>query len=107
MVFSDLGYYLLLCLIWVGIFIIFWAICGFIIYRFVDRKLRVCPNCKRGASGMITNTDIEPLGIEIDHSGKKSVKIKSEKVTDHFKCKHCEHTWLRTFERKERFPLDN
>ena len=106
MVLTDLGYYILLCLIWVVIFVIFWAICGFFIYRFIDRKLRACPNCKRRASGMITNTEIEPLGMQIDHAGRKSMQVKSEKVTDYFECTHCNHTWIRTYERKERIPLD-
>lgn len=105
MIFSDLGYYLLICLIWLGIFVIFWSICGFLIYRYVDRRLRACPNCKRGASGTITQTEIEQLGVHIDHSGKKSVQVKSEKVTDHYECANCGHTWLRTYERKEQIPL--
>ena len=107
MVLADFGYYFLICLIWVSMFAVFWAICGFVIYRVVDRKLRACPNCKRGASGIITNTEIEPLGMQIDHSGKGPMRVKSEKVTDHYECKHCDHTWVRSFERKERIPLDN
>jgi len=106
MILTDLGYYILLCLFWVVIFVIFCAICGFFIYRFIDWKLRACPNCKRGASGMITNTEIEPLGMKIDHTGRKPMRVKSEKVTDYFECTHCDHTWIRTYERKERIPLD-
>ena len=107
MVLSDFGFYLLLCLFWIGIFIVFWAVCGYLIYFFVDRKLRSCPNCKRRAAGKITKTEIEPLGEIVDHRGRKSVRVKSEKVTDHYKCKHCEHIWMRTFERKEQTPLDD
>ena len=106
MVFSDFGYYLLLCLIWAGIFAIFWAICGYIIFRFFDRKLRACPDCKRKAVGFITDTEIERLGTEVDHSGKEPVRVKSEKVIDHYECKHCGHIWMRTYERKERLPLE-
>jgi hypothetical protein len=106
MVFSDLGYYVLICLIWVMIFVVFWSIAGFLIYRFVDRKLRACPNCRKRAAGMIQETEIEPLTTKIEHTGKESVQIKSEKVTDHYQCKHCEHTWLRTYERKERIPIE-
>jgi hypothetical protein len=106
MVLSDFGYYILLCLIWVIVFIIFWAICGFLLYRFVDRKLRRCPDCNRGSSGMITDTDIEHLDVEIDHSGKQAMKIKSEKVTDHLECKHCGHTWIRSYVRKDRIPIE-
>jgi len=106
MVLSDLGYYILLCIIWVGIFIIFWAICGYILYRLVDRKLRACPNCKRRASGIIENTELESLGTQIDRTGKEPMQITSEKVTDHFECKHCHHTWIRNYVRKESTPLN-
>ena len=105
MVFSDLGYYFLICGIWVAIFIVFWAVLGFLLYLMVDRKLRACPNCKRKASGIIEHTELEPLGKQIEHSGKESVQISSEKVTDHFECKHCHHTWERTYVRKERLPM--
>lgn len=106
MLFSDLGYYLLICLIWVAIFAVFWAVFGFFIYRTVDRKLRACPNCKKKAAGMIVETEITPLGMQMEHSGKELVQVKSKKVSDHYECKHCQHTWMRTFERKERLPLD-
>ena len=102
---TDFGYYALICIIWVVVFIVFWAICGYILYRFVDRKLRACPNCKRKASGIIEHTELESLGKKIEHTGKESVQISSEKVTDHFECKHCHHTWMRTYVRKERIPI--
>jgi hypothetical protein len=105
MVFPDFVYYILLCLIWVAVFVIFWAICGFIIFRVVDRKLRACPDCKRRAAGIITNTEIEELGLQVDHTGKEPMRIKSEKVTDQYECKHCGHIWMRTYERKERTPV--
>ena len=105
MILTDIGYYVLICLAWVGVFIIFWAICGYIIYNLVDRKLRACPNCKRKASGIIEHTELEPLGVQIEHSGKESVQVSSEKVTDHFECKYCKHTWMRTYVRKERIPI--
>jgi len=106
MVLTDFGYYILLCLIWVGFFAIIWAIAGFFIFRFIDGKLRACPKCKRRASGKIEHTEIEPLGTQTEHTGKGPVEIKSEKVTDHYVCKNCNHTWIRTFERKERIPLE-
>ena len=105
MVLTDLGYYIFLCIIWVGIFVIFWGICGYFLYHLVDRKLRACPSCKRKASGKIESTDLEPLGTQIDRSGKEPMQVISEKVTDHFECEHCHHTWVRTFERKERIPV--
>lgn len=105
MIFSDFGYYILLCLIWAVIFAIFWAICGYIIFRVVDQKLRACPGCRRKAAGIITDTEIEQLDMQVDHSGKESMRVKSEKVTDHYECKHCGHAWMRTYERKERTPI--
>ena len=102
---ADIGCYVLICLFWVFVFIVFWAICGYIIYNLVDRKLRACPNCKRKASGIIEHTELESLGKKIEHTGKESVQISSEKVTDHFECKHCHHTWMRTYVRNERIPI--
>jgi DNA-directed RNA polymerase subunit RPC12/RpoP len=105
MTFTDLFYYCLTALIILAIFGVFWAIAGFVIFRTVDRRLRRCPNCKRGAVGIIVDTETTPLGTHIDRSGKNPVQIKSEKVTDHFECKHCGHKWMRTYERKERYPI--
>ena len=102
----DFLYFGLLILLLLGIFAVVWLIGGYILYRVVDRKLRACPNCKRGASGTIIETEIEPLGTQIDRTGKEAMRVKSEKVTDHYQCKHCNHTWMRTFERKERTPVN-
>lgn len=103
--FTDLFYYLLIFLIILAIFAVIWLIGGVIIYRIVDNKLRRCPNCKRGAAGFIVQTETEALGIRMDRTGKELVRIKSEKVTDHYECQHCKHTWIRSFERKERMPV--
>lgn len=102
---TDLFYYCLIAFIILAIFGVFWAIAGFIIFRSVDSRLRRCPNCKRGAVGIIVDSEITPLGTQVDRSGRNPVQIKSEKVTDHFECKNCGHTWMRTYERKERTPL--
>jgi len=105
MTFLDLLYFTLILLIFLAIFAIFWLISGYAIFRAVDHKLRRCPNCKRGAAGIIVETETEPLGIQMDRTGKELVRIKSEKVIDHFECNHCGHTWIRSFERKERYPV--
>ncbi|NUM45440.1 MAG: hypothetical protein HUU38_12115 [Anaerolineales bacterium] len=103
--FPDLFYYLLIFLTFLAMFAIFWLISGFIIFRVVDNKLRRCPNCKRGAAGIITNTETEPMGVQMDRTGKDLVRIKSEKVVDSYECKHCQHTWVRSFVRKERMAV--
>lgn len=101
---TDLLYYTLTLLIILAIFGVFWVIAGYILFRVVDRKLRRCPNCKRGGAGIIVESETEPLGIEIDRRGKEMVRIKSEKVIDHFQCGNCGHTWTRSFERKQPVP---
>lgn len=104
MTLTDLLYYTLTLLIILAIFGVFWVIGGYILFRVVDRKLRRCPNCKRAAAGTIIESETEPLGIQVDRRGKEMVRIKSEKVIDHFQCDHCGHTWTRSFERKQPVP---
>jgi hypothetical protein len=101
----DLFYYLLTFLIILAIFAAFWFVGGFVILRIVDNKLRRCPTCHRAAAGIITETETEPIGVQMDRTGKELVRIKSEKVVDHYECKHCQHTWVRSFVRKERVPM--
>ena len=103
----DLMYYTLIFLAMLAAFGVFWIIAGYLIFGSVDSKLRKCPSCRRGGAGMIVETETEFLGVTIDRSGKQAVRVRSEKVMDHYECKHCQHTWLRTFERKERQPLKN
>ncbi|GAB4580870.1 MAG: hypothetical protein Fur0022_36140 [Anaerolineales bacterium] len=103
--FSDLFYYTLIFFGFLAVFAVFWLISGWIIYRVVDHKLRRCPNCKRGAAGFIMQTETEYLGIQMDRTGKELVRIKSEKVLDYYECQHCQHTWTRSFVRKERTPM--
>ena len=102
---QDFFYFGLLFLLLLTVFAVFWLVGGYILFRMVDRKLRACPDCKRGAAGTIIETEIEPLGTQIDRTGKEAVRVKSERVTDHYQCNHCGHTWTRTFERKERIPI--
>jgi len=97
----DFLYFGLVLLIILAVFGVFWIVAGFILFRLVDRKLRRCPNCKRGAAGIIVESETEPHGIYTDRRGKDMVRIKSEKVIDHYQCNRCGHTWTRSFERKE------
>ena len=102
---TDYFYFALILILFIAIFGVFWLVGGYIIFRSVDRKLRRCPNCKRGGTGYINDTDIVPLGVTIERNRKETVRIQSSKVTDYYECEHCHHTWLRTFERKERQPV--
>lgn len=106
MTFTDFLYFVLILLILLAAFGLFWLVAGYIIFRSVDSKLRRCPNCKRGAAGVIVESETEPLGTRIDRMGKDMVRVRHEKVIDHYECNHCGHTWIRSFERKERLtPL--
>ncbi len=102
---TDYFYFALVLIILLAVFGVFWLVGGYLMFLSVDRKLRRCPNCGRGGSGFINDTDIVPLGVSIERAGKETVRIQAEKVTDHYECKHCSHTWMRTFERKERQPM--
>ncbi len=106
MSFTDFLYFVLVFLIILAAFAVFWLVAGYVLFRLVDRKLRRCPNCKRGAAGVIIETEAEPLGVQLDRSGKQAVRIRSEKVVDQFECKHCGHHWMRSFKRTERIPMD-
>lgn len=103
--FTDLFYYTLIFLGILAVFAVIWLIGGFFIYRAVDNKLRRCPNCKRGGAGVILETETESMGVKMDRTGKELLRIKSEKVIDHYECQHCQHTWDRSFVRTERVPV--
>lgn len=102
---SDWIYFVPVCLLSLVFFALFWLIIGYLLFRSVDHNLRRCPNCKRGAVGKIIDTDIEPIQTRIDHSKLTPVRIKREKVTDHYQCERCGHTWMRSFERREQKPI--
>jgi len=105
MAFTDLFYFLLILLILLAFFAVFWLVAGYILFRLVDRKLRRCPNCKRGGTGIIIDSELESHGIRMDRMGKEMVRTRFEKVIDHYECSRCGHTWIRSFERKERLPV--
>ncbi len=103
---TDLFYYTLVLLIILAFFGVFWVVGGYILFRLVDRKLRRCPNCKRGGTGIIVESESEPLGIQLDRRGKDMVRVRAEKVIDHYQCNHCGNAWTRSFERKQPILVD-
>ena len=103
--FSDLIYLLPICLVALLVVGVFWWVFGWLLAESVDRKLRRCPNCKRGGAGMIIETEIEPLGIKVDRSKLTTIRTKRETVTDHYSCEYCGHQWTRSFTREEELPV--
>ena len=104
---NDLLYLLPICLLALLVMGLFWWFLGVTLFRSLDRNLRRCPKCKRGAVGIITDTEIEPQGIRIDRNKLTTVRYKKETVTDYYQCEVCKHTWTRTFEREEHLPVKN
>lgn len=105
MTFSDLIYLLPICLLSLAFMVGFVMLIGYLLFRSVDSNLRRCPSCKRGAIGKIMDTEIELIQSRIDYSKLTPVRTKREKVTDHYECKRCGHTWTRSFERHSRTPI--
>ncbi len=101
----DYLYTTLFCVLLLGVLALTVALSGYLLFRLVDRRLRRCPNCDRAAAGTIVESQVKTLGTFIDRSGNNPVRIKQEKVTDHYRCDHCAHTWTHSFERKERAPV--
>jgi len=101
----DLLYFALVFLIILAFFAVIWMIGGYFLARSVDRDYRACPECKRKGTGFIINTKIETLGTQIDRSKLTPFRVKREKVTDRYQCDHCQHTWIKTFEREDRTPI--
>lgn len=92
------------CILFLVVIIGFVVIQGYILLRLVERKLRRCPNCKRVA-GAIVSSESASLGTQLDRTGKELVRIKSERVIDHYQCGRCNHTWTYSFDREERTPV--
>ena len=107
MSFSDLLYLLPICLIALIILILFWWFFGLSLFHSIDRNLRRCPSCKRGAAGAITDTEIENLGVRVDQEKLTTLRYKKERVTDQYLCERCGHTWEKTFEREVQLPVQN
>jgi hypothetical protein len=101
----DLLVYGFIVAVIIGLMALFWIAGGYIMFFFIDRRLRACPGCKCKAAGTIIETGKEPISNAVDRKGRKPVRVKVEKVTDHYQCEHCGHTWSHTFERTERTPI--
>ena len=95
---------ILICLLFLAVLVGILVFSWYVLFHFVERNLRRCPNCRRVA-GTIVNSETEPLGTQFDRTGKELVRVKSEKVTDNYRCESCNHTWTRSFERQERTPV--
>lgn len=107
MTLSALLYLIPFCLVFLLLIGLFWWIFSWLLFRSVDRNLRRCPNCKRGGMGTIIETMIEPQGIKVDRSKLTTIRLKREKVTDHYSCEHCGHQWTRSFIREQQLPVQN
>lgn len=71
------------------------------------RNIRACPECGAKSAGEIMDTQEIILSNHVDHKGRKPVRIKETKIIDNYKCTVCEHTWTRSFNRKDRIKMDN
>jgi hypothetical protein len=107
MTFSALAYLILAFLVFLLLIGLFWWIFGWLLFRSVDRNLRRCPKCKRGGTGTIIETTIEPLGIKVDRSKLTTVRLRREEVTDQYSCNHCGHQWTRSFIRQQVLPVQH
>ena len=101
----DILYFALILLVILAFFVVIWMIGGYFLARSVDRDYRACPEWKRIGIGTIIETEIEPLGTQIDRSKLTPFRVKREKVTDHYQCDYCQHIWTKTFEREDRTPI--
>jgi len=71
------------------------------------RNIRACPECGAKAAGEIVDTQEIVISNHVDHRGRKPVRIKELKVIDHYECDVCQHTWERSFTRKDRIRMDD
>ena len=94
----------LICLFFLAVLVGFMVMMGYVLLRMVERKLSRCPNCKRVA-GKIIETETASLGTELDRTGKELVRIKSERVIDHYQCENCAYKWTNSFDREQRTPV--
>jgi ribosomal protein L37AE/L43A len=75
--------------------------------KIMYRQIRACPECKTKGSGEIIDTQEVVLSNMVDYKIRKPVRIKETKITDHYQCEVCKHTWTRSFTEKERIKIDN
>ena len=74
--------------------------------RIMYRRIRACPECAAKGAGEIIDTQEIVIANNVDHRGRKPVRIKETRITDTFQCKDCAHTWSRTFTRTDRIRME-
>ena len=79
---------------------------SYLLLNLTYRRILTCPECGEKSAGEHFDTEELQLSSHIDHRGRKAVRVKKVKITDHYRCKQCEHTWSRSFERTDRIQLD-
>jgi hypothetical protein len=94
----------LICIVFIALMAGFIVLEVYVLFRLIERRLHRCPNCKRIA-GTIIETETIPRGTQLDRTGKELVRVKTERVIDHYQCERCQHTWTHSFERVERTPI--
>jgi hypothetical protein len=71
------------------------------------RRINTCPECHTRGSGNLLDTQEIVLSNHVDHRGRKPVRIKEVKIIDHYQCEACNHTWERSFVRKDRIRMND
>jgi hypothetical protein len=80
---------------------------NYIWLKFMLRNIRACPECRTKAAGEVIDTEEIVISNNVDYRRRKPVRIKETKVIDHYKCKACDHTWIRSFNQQEREKMDD
>jgi hypothetical protein len=71
------------------------------------RNIRACPECNAKAAGELVDTQEIVISNNVDYKRRKPIRIKETKVIDSYKCEFCQHTWTRTFSKKDRIKMDD
>jgi ribosomal protein L37AE/L43A len=92
---------LLLLVLFIGVVVnYFWL-------KVMYRRIRACPECNAKSAGEVIDTQAVVLSNKVDYKLRKPVRVKEIKITDHYQCEVCKHTWTRTFTQKERVRMDD
>jgi transcription elongation factor Elf1 len=92
---------LLLLVLFIGVAVnYFWL-------KFMYRRILACPECNAKGAGEVIDTQEVILSNKVDYKLRKPVRIKETKITDHYQCKVCGHSWTRSFTQKERVRIDS
>jgi len=81
------------------------VVISYFLLRSTYQRILTCPKCGAKAAGEIFDTEEIFLANNIDYRGRNPVRNKETKITDHYRCETCQHTWTRTFTRRERIPI--